>query len=248
MRDRGGATVIGVDHFGDEVAATYDDSTGEEFRPEVIASTVDFLAGLAGSGRALEFGIGTGRIALPLAAREIEVHGIDLSPAMVARLRAKPGGDAIPVTLGDFATATATGRFTLAYLVLNTIANLTTQDAQVDCFRNAAAHLEPGGRFVIEVGVPELRRLPPGQSAVPFQVGPHAWAYDLYDPATQAMSSNYVDARGGFRSIPFRYVWPAELDLMARLAGMRLAERWADWNREPFTGESGKHISVWVKD
>ncbi|OXM63376.1 MULTISPECIES: class I SAM-dependent DNA methyltransferase [Amycolatopsis] len=239
-----------MDYFGEEVAATYDESEAAEFDPAVVDTTVAFLAGLAGDGAALELGIGTGRIALPLAARGVPVHGIDLSRAMVARLRAKPGGDAIGVTIGDFATTTAPGRFAVAYLVFNTIMNLTTQAEQVACFRNAAAHLEPGGCFVVEVGVPALRQLPPGQTVVPFRVGATSWAYDVYDVATQAMSSNYVEVTGGrgaFRSIPFRYVWPAELDLMAELAGMRLRERWADWTREPFTGESRKHVSVWQK-
>ena len=169
---------------------------------------------------------------------------------MVARLRAKPGGDAIGVTIGDFATTRADGTFSLAYLVFNTIMNLTTQDKQVACFRNVAAHLEPGGCFVIEVSIPELRRLPAGQDVVPFAVtGTHV-AFDRYDTATQAMSSNYIDVvgdSGRYRSIPFRYVWPSELDLMAQLAGMRLRERWGGWAREPFTSASGKHISVWEK-
>jgi SAM-dependent methyltransferase len=237
-------------YFGGDVAATYDDGFEDQFDPAVIDATAGVLAGLAGHGRALELAIGTGRIALPLAARGVEVHGIDLSRAMVARLRAKPGGDAIPVAIGDFATTTMDGTFSLVYLVFNTIMNLTTQDAQVACFRSAAAHLEPGGCFVVEVGVPELRRLPPGQSAVPFQVNSTDWAFDLYDTATQAMSSNYVtvtDGRGEYRSIPFRYVWPSELDLMARLAGMRLRDRWEDWTRTPFTGDSRKHVSVWEK-
>jgi SAM-dependent methyltransferase len=237
-------------YFGEPVAARYDESTAEMSEPGVVEPAVAFLAGLAGGGRALEFGIGTGRIALPLARRGVPVHGIDLSRAMVARLRAKPGGEATGVTIGDFAAAAAGGGFSVAYLVFNTIMNLTTQDAQVACFRNAAAHLEPGGCFVIEVGVPELRRLPPGQSVVPFHVSPQRWAFDIYDTATQAMSSNYVEVSGGrgeYRSIPFRYVWPAELDLMARLAGMRLRERWAGWAREPFTSDSQQHISVWEK-
>ena len=237
-------------YFGEDVAATYDDGFEDQFDPAVIDVTAGVLAGLAGHGRALELAIGTGRIALPLAARGVEVHGIDLSRAMVARLRAKPGGDAITVAVGDIATTRVDGTFSLVYLVFNTIMNLTTQDAQVACFRSAAAHLEPGGCFVVEVGVPELRRLPPGQSAVPFQVSSTRWAFDLYDTATQAMSSNYVtvtDGRGEYRSIPFRYVWPAELDLMARLAGMRLRDRWEDWTRTPFTGDSRKHVSVWEK-
>ena len=240
------------DYFGESIAATYDDPASTAFDPAVISRTVDFLARLADDGRALELGIGTGRIALPLRERGVEVSGIDLSRAMVSKLREKPGGEAIDVTLGDFATATVggPGTFRLAYLVFNTIMNLTTQDAQVDCFRNAAAHLEPGGRFVVEVGVPELRELPHGQQIVPFHVSPTRWAFDHYDVATQGMSSNYVeveDGRGSIRSIPFRYVWPAELDLMARIAGMRLVERWEGWGREPFTNESRKHISVWQK-
>ncbi|RKN12510.1 class I SAM-dependent DNA methyltransferase [Streptomyces radicis] len=237
-------------YFGERVAAAYDASAGEWFAPDVVDPAVAVLAELAGRGRALELGIGTGRIALPLAARGVPVHGIDLSRAMVDRLRAKPGGDAIGVTIGDFATARAEGSFSVAYLVFNTIMNLTTQDAQVDCFRNVAEHLEPGGHFVVEVMVPDLRRLPPGQDAVPFQVGPTRWACDLYDVATQSMSSNYVEfteGRGEYRTIPFRYVWPAELDLMARLAGLRLSERWDDWGRAPFTSESRAHVSVWEK-
>jgi SAM-dependent methyltransferase len=237
-------------YFGERVAAKYDDETAGMFQPAAVDAAVDFLAGLAGRGRALELGIGTGRIALPLARRGVPVHGIDLSEAMVARLRAKPGGADIGVTIGDFAAAQAGGTFSLAYLVFNTIMNLTTQDAQVACFRNVAAQLAPGGCFVIEVGVPELRRLPPGQNVVPFHVSPTRWAFDVYDVATQAMSSNYVevtDGRGEYRSIPFRYVWPAELDLMAQLAGMRLRERWAGWTLAPFTSESEEHVSVWEK-
>ena len=237
-------------YFGESVAAAYDDPADEMFQPDVVAATADFLAELAGDGRALELAIGTGRIALPLAQRGVPVHGIDMSRAMVARLRGKPGGDAIGVTIGDFATARAEGTFRLAYLVYNTICNLTTQAAQVACFRNVAAHLEPGGCFVIEVAVPELRKLPPGQNVVPFRVSPADWAFDIYDVATQAMSSNYVtvaEGRGEYRSIPFRYVWPSELDLMAELAGMRLRERWSSWTRESFTSESGKHVSVWEK-
>src|SRR3954452_21579155 len=218
--------------------------------PELVDPVVDLLAELAGNGRALELGIGTGRIALPLAQRGIPVHGIDLSEAMLARLRAKAGAEEIETTVGDFATTTVDGTFTVAYLVFNTIMNLTTQAAQVACFRNVAAHLQPGGRFVIEVMLPDLRRLPPGQDVVPFHVSETRWAYDLYDVATQSMSSNYIEVvngRGGFRSIPFRYVWPAELDLMAQLAGLHLHDRWTNWHREPFTSESAQHVSVWEK-
>ncbi len=237
-------------YFGEQVAAEYDDDASAMFDPAVIDATVDVLAGLAGHGRALELGIGTGRIALPLSRRGIPVHGIEKSRAMVARLRAKPGGAAIGVTIGDFATARAAGTFSLAYLVFNTIMNLTTQDAQVACFANVAAQLSPGGCFVVEVMVPDLRRLPPGQTAVPFETGPKRWAFDLYDVATQAVSSNYVtidNGRAEFSSIPFRYAWPAELDLMARLAGLHLRERWEGWQRQPFTAESRQHVSVWQK-
>lgn len=237
-------------YFGEQVAAEYDESESSMFDPAAVETTVDLLAELAGSGRALELAVGTGRIALPLAWRGVPVHGIDMSSAMVARLRARPGGDAIGVTIGDIATTRVDGTFSLAYLVFNTIMNLTTQDAQVACFANAAAHLAPGGHFVIETMVPQLRLLPPGQTAVPFEIGPEQCAFDVYDVATQAMSSNYLrigSGRAEFSSIPFRYVWPAELDLMARLAGLRLAERWADWRRQPFTSESGQHVSVWRK-
>jgi SAM-dependent methyltransferase len=211
---------------------------------------VEFLAGLAGDGRALELGIGTGRIALPLSQRGVRVHGIDLSTAMIARLRAKPGAGAVGVTVGDFATTRVGGTFRLAYLVYNTIGNLTTQDEQVDCFCNVAAHLEPGGCFVIEVGVPALRRLPPGETVRPFLVRPDRLGFDEIDVAGQRLvSHHYWVTDGQLRtvSLPFRYVWPAELDLMARIAGMRLRERWGGWRREPFTSESTSHVSVWQK-
>ncbi len=237
-------------YFGERVAARYDESYPDMFGPAAVDAVAGVLAGLAGGGRALELGIGTGRIALPLARRGVQVHGIDSSPEMVARLRAKPGGDAIGVTIGDFATTRADGTFRVAYLVFNTIMNLTTQQAQVACFGNVAAHLEPGGCFVIEVAVPDLRRLPPGQNAVPFEVGPARWAFDVYDTATQQMSSHYIELAGGrgeYTTIPFRYVWPAELDLMAQIAGLRLRERWAGWAREPFTGDSRQHVSIWEK-
>jgi SAM-dependent methyltransferase len=237
-------------HFGERIAASYDESAVDMFEVDVVQPAVDLLADLAGGGRALELGIGTGRIALPLALRGIPVHGIELSRAMVARLRDKPGGDAIGVTIGDFATTAVDGTFSVAYLVFNTIMNLTTQAAQVACFRNVAAHLEPGGCFVIEVAVPDLRKLPHGQTVVPFHVSPTRWAFDVYDVATQAMSSNYVEVvegRGEYRTIPFRYVWPAELDLMAQLAGLRRRERWSGWGREPFTSESRQHVSIWER-
>jgi SAM-dependent methyltransferase len=242
---------VGEDGYFDErVAARYDESAADMFDPAVVDPVVDFLAALAGDGRALELGIGTGRIALPLSQRGVPVHGIELSKAMAARLRAKAGGDEIGVTIGDFATTTVEGTFSLAYVVFNTIGNLTTQGAQVACFRNVAAHLEPGGCFVIEVGIPELRRLPPGETTRVFDASPEHWGIDEYDVANQGLVShhfNLLDGRYELVSMPFRYVWPAELDLMAELAGMALRERWSGWKREPFTSESRKHVSVWEK-
>jgi SAM-dependent methyltransferase len=237
-------------YFDERVAARYDDSEGEMFEAEVVEQTVDFLAELAGSGRVLELGIGTGRIALPLAKRGISVHGIELSKAMVARLRAKPDGDDIGVTIGDFGTTTVVGSFALAYLVFNTIMNLTTQEAQVACFRNAAAHLEPGGCFVIEVMIPELQRLPGGETFRVFYGSESYWGIDEYDVANQGLISHHlevVDDKLERVSMPFRYAWPSEYDLMAQLAGMSLRERWSGWKREPFTNESRKHVSVWEK-
>ena len=207
-------------YFGEGVAARYDDDAADMYDPAVLEPAVDFLAGLAGDGRALEFGVGTGRIALPLAERGVEVHGIDLSSAMLARLRAKPGADRVGVTVGDFATTSVEGPFRLVYLVFNTIGNLTTQEAQVACFRNAADHLEPGGCFVIELLVPALQRLPPGETVRPFHVSETYWGFDEYDVATQGLVSHHLsirdDGSAEHISMPFRYVWPAELDLMAQ--------------------------------
>src|ERR1700686_4608131 len=186
-------------------------------------------------------GIGTGRIALPLAARGVDVHGIDASAAMVARLRAQPGGDTIDVTIGDFATTRVDGAFALVYLIFNTIFNLKTQDEQVACFQNAAAHLASGGHFLIELGVPDLQRLQPGQNVFVYHVDARTMSVDIYDDGTQGLASNqFVIDDGKISSYPVevRYAWPSELDLMARLAGMRLRERWAGWNREPFTSLS----------
>ena len=235
-------------YFDERIAARYDESAATMFDPAVVEPVVDRLAELADGGRALELGIGTGRIALPLAARGVPVHGIELSNAMAARLRAKPGGEAIDITIGDFATAKVDGTFSIAYLVYNTITNLTTQAAQVACFRNVAAHLAPGGCFVVEVGVPGLRRLPPGESFQVFSGSADHWGIDEYDVANQGVISHHletVDGRLERFSAPFRYVWPAELDLMAQLAGMRPRERWSGWYREPFTSESTKNVSVW---
>jgi SAM-dependent methyltransferase len=237
-------------YFDEPVAASYDRSSAEMFDPAVLDPTVDLLAELAGNGRALEFAIGTGRVALPLAARGVPVTGIELSDAMVARLRAKPGGDAIEVAIGDMATTEVEGTFALVYLVFNTIMNLTTQAGQATCFRNAAAHLAPGGRLLIEVMVPQLRRLPPGERFHVYESREIHWGVDEYDVVTQGLTShhfNVVDGRFEHHPMPFRYVWPAELDLMAEHAGLRLASRWSGWKREPFTAESDGHVSIWVK-
>jgi SAM-dependent methyltransferase len=237
--------------FDGEIAATYDEESPERFDPAVLEPTVDFLAGLAGDGRALELAIGTGRVAVPLAGRGVPVSGIELSPDMLERLRAKPGATDIDVVQGDMTTARVDGEFSLAYLVYNTIANLTTQDAQVACFENAARHLGPGGCFVVEVYVPSLLELRKDNRYIVFAEEPGYHAFDEYDVATQAQWSHHLRLRddGTYRrfSLPFRYVWPAELDLMARLAGLRLRERWADWDRTPFTSESEQHVSVWEK-
>jgi hypothetical protein len=231
-------------HFGEAVAARYDELAAGMFDAAVVEPAVDFLEQLAGDGRALELGIGTGRIALPLSARGVRVVGIDLSEAMVARLRAKPGAERIEVAIGDFATVRVDGTFTVAYLVFNTIGNLTTQEQQVACFRNAAAHLVTGGCFVIETGVPSDDPLRV------FDLGDTHVGVDEYDAATQRLVSHHftlVDGAWERRSIAFRSVGPGELDLMAQLAGLTLRERWGGWSREPFTGESTKHVSVWEK-
>jgi SAM-dependent methyltransferase len=238
--------------FDRRIASSYEAKWPELFQPSAIDPVVDFLAGLAGAGAgaALELGIGTGRIALPLARRGVRVHGIDLSPDMVAELRARPGAEAVGVTVGDFATTRVGGSFRLAYLVRNTIMNLTTQAAQVACFQNVAAQLEAGGCFVIEVGVPGLRRLPAGETVRAFTVTPAHLGFEEYDVATQiAFSHHWWVTEGEVETLsaPFRYVWPSELDLMARIAGMRLRERWSGWRREPFTSDSGQHVSVWEK-
>ena len=244
----GDATAVRV--WGPEVARDYDASSAEVFAPEVLDPAVEFLARRAGGGPALELAVGTGRVALPLSARGVPVHGIELSGHMAARLREKPGGDAVPVTIGDMAGATAPGcgGFRLVYLVYNTITNLLTQDAQVACFRNAARHLAPGGEFVVEVFVPPLRSLPPGESARPFHVGEHRVGVDTFDVVHQRLVSHHYAVRDGrgsvFRS-EHRWAWPAELDLMARLAGLEPAGRWAGWDLSPFTAESTSHVSAW---
>jgi SAM-dependent methyltransferase len=244
--DEGG----GDGFFGEHAASNYDERSAAMSAPEVVGPVVDMLAGFAGDGVALELGIGTGRIALPLAERGVRVAGIDSSEAMLSRLRAKPGAEAVEVALGDFATTRVDGEFAVVYLVFNTISNLVTQEAQVACFQNAAAHLRSGGRFVIENGVPALQSLPPGQTVLPFRADPEGFSFDVYDVVTQRFSSQHfyiVDGRLEAFPVEFRYAWPAELDLMARLAGMRLQDRWAGWRREPFTAVSPAHVSVYEK-
>jgi len=239
--------------FTGPIAREYKSLWPHLYEPGVVDPAVDFLAGLAAGGSALELGVGTGRLALPLSARGVDVHGIELSPDMVEQLRLQEGAEVVGITLGDFATVKVEGRggsFSLAYLVRNTIMNLTTQEAQVECFRNVAWHLEKGGHFVIEVMVPELRRLPPGTTVRPFMLEPTHLGFEQYDVATQrSVSHHIVERDGGMEmwSPGFRYVWPAELDLMGRLAGMVRRERWSDWVRSPFTSDSRSHISVWEK-
>jgi SAM-dependent methyltransferase len=239
------------DHFGADVAARYDETSGSRFDPDVLGPTVDVLAELAGDGAALEFAVGTGRVALPLAARGVPVSGIELSTAMVEQLRAKDVASSVRVTIGDMATTRVDRQFRLVFLVYNTIGNLTTQEQQIACFANAAAHLEPGGCFVIEVGVPDLRRLTPGQDAVVFSHAPGYVGYHRYTDlvAQQATSHHFAADDSGAHewTTPFRYVWPSELDLMARLAGLSLRDRWSDWDHSPFTGESTSHVSIWEK-
>lgn len=240
--------------FPESIAASYD-APGGANEPAVVARAVEMLNDLA-DGPVLEFAVGTGRVAAPLAERGREVSGIELSRAMAARVADKPGGESVEVTIGDMRTARVDGHFSLVYLVFNTIGNVTTQDGQVEVFRNAATHLRPGGLFLVEVGLPDLRRLPPGQDTVPFAVEPGTRGsgyvgFDRYDIVTQEFTSNHItvapDGKGQFRSIPFRFAWPAELDLMARIAGMRVKYRWAGWDRSTLTSESTTHVSVWEK-
>ena len=235
--------------WDDEAAQDYDTPGTGMFAPDVLGPAVDLLARLAGGGRALEFAIGTGRVGVPLAGRGVPVTGIELSAPMAARLRAKVSEDQLPVVAGDMASARAPGEFTLVYLVYNTISNLLTQREQVACFRNAARHLIPGGRFVVELWVPELRALPPGKKATVFTAEPGYIGLDTYDIVHQHVVSHHFrfgDGRDArlFRS-PHRYIWPAELDLMAELAGFELESRQADWSGAEFTADSGSHVSVY---
>ncbi|WP_343977899.1 class I SAM-dependent methyltransferase [Kribbella koreensis] len=235
--------------WDEDIATRYDASSAEMFAPEVIGPTLDFLAALADEGSALEFAIGTGRVGIPLAARGVAVTGIELSEPMAAQLRAKDPG--LPVVIGDMATTRVEGEFDLVYLVFNTISNVRTQAEQVECFRNAARHLKPGGRFVIELWVPPIRRMPPGQNAVPMRLTDGHLTFDTYDLATQACSSHHYftqpDGTTLYSAGNFRYIWPAECDLMAQLAGLESEARYADWHRAPFTADSESHVSVWRK-
>lgn len=232
-----------------ETARRYDDESSPMFGAEVLIPTVDFLAGLAGEGRALEFAVGTGRVAVPLSERGVAVSGIELSGPMVEQLRRKASAAEIPVAIGDMASTRVEGTFSLVYLVFNTLGNLRTQAEQVECFRNAARHLSPGGHFVIELWVPSIRRFPPGQAAVPFEVTDRHTGFDTYDMTTQQGTSHHYSREGDgtyrYSTTNFRYVWPAECDLMATLAGLELVGRWADWKRSPFTSESAGHVSAW---
>lgn len=234
-------------------AETYDEDSAEQFAPDVLGPTVDCLERLAEGGPVLELAIGTGRVAIPLHERGLSVTGIELSGAMVVQLRRKASAEDIPVVLGDMATthAPGAGGYSLAYLVWNSISNLRTQAEQVQCFRNAAVHLRPGGRFVIELWVPPIQRLAPGSSVVPMSLDDHHLLFDTYDLVTQQCSSHhYYPAEDGtvrYGVGNFRYIWPAECDLMAQLAGMTLESRWSDWVGSPFLATSASHVSVWRK-
>lgn len=241
------ATVL----WGEDIASAYDTTSAAMFAPEVLGPAVDVLAALAGSGAALEFAVGTGRVALPLSARGVPVTGIELSPHMAGRLRGKPGAAAVPVTVGDMASTRVPGEYSLVYLVFNTIMNVTTQEEQIAVFENAAAHLAPGGRFVVEVGVPAVAGLPAGELGRVFDVSDdHAGIDTIDDPVAQITTSHHwtlIDGQWRRHSAPFRYVWPSELDLMARLAGLRLEHRWAGWDKAPFTGTSTSQVAVYQK-
>ncbi|MET8964315.1 class I SAM-dependent methyltransferase [Streptomyces sp. NPDC004074] len=239
-----------ADVWNEQVAQGYDESSAHMYAPEVLDPAVAFLERRVSGKSALEFAVGTGRVALPLSARGIRVAGIEKSEPMAQELSKKPGGDNIAVTIGDMTSSRAPGVFSLVYLVYNAITCLLSQEEQVACFRNAARHLEPGGQFVIEVFVPELQRLPPGETARPFHVGDQHVGFDTYDLVNQQLISHHytiVEGRGSTFRSPHRYVWPSELDLMAQLAGLHLSERWGDWNEAPFTASSRSHISVWQK-
>ncbi len=249
MIGRNAVAVTSSDLWDAETAERYDDSSAFMFAPDVLDPAVAFLAELAGDGPALELAIGTGRVAIPLAERGVSVTGVELSQPMVDQLHRKMSD--LPVVVGDMAASTMPGEFALVYLVWNGIGNLRTRVEQVACFRNAARHLSPGGRFVIELWIPGIRRFPPGQDAVPFHIGERHVGFDTYDMATQQGTSHHysrhTDGTVSYGASNFRYIWPAECDLMARLAGLDLEQRFGDWERRPFTSDSENHISVWRK-
>jgi SAM-dependent methyltransferase len=242
---------MGVITWGQELAEIYDKTNAAGFELSVLNPTVDLLAEVARGGPALEFAVGTGRVALPLSTRGLRVVGIELSEPMAEQLRAKAGADAVPVTVGDMTTTRVAGTFTLVYLVANTIMNVTTQKEQVAVFANAAAHLEPGGRFVVEVIVPQVRRVPPGEVVRVFTLEADHIGIETFDDLVGQLAWSHhwieVDGRLVRHSAPYRYVWPSELDLMARLAGLELRDRWADWDRAPFTTDSQTQVAVYEK-
>lgn len=237
--------------WGEEIAEVYDSTSAAMFDPTVLDPAVAFLADLAGDGRALEFAAGTGRVALPLSARGVPVAGIELSEPMADQLRRKAGAEAIELTVGDMTSVRLDGAFRLVYLVFNTIMNVTTQNEQIAVFANAAAHLEPGGTFVVEVLVPQLRRLPPTEVGRVFTMEDNHVGIETFDDSVGQISWSHhwmqVEGRLVRHSAPYRYVWPAELDLMARLAGLQLRDRWAGWHRQPFTGSSIDQVVVYEK-
>ena len=237
--------------WGRDIAEIYDQTYAAQSEPQIVEPMVELLASLAQGGRALEFAVGTGRVALPLSARGISVHGIELSPPMVQQLRAKPGAEGVPVTIGDMTSTRVPGSFQLVYLVANTIMNVTTQDDQIAVFANAAAHLEPGGCFVVEVIVPQLRRVPPGEMARVFTFAPDHIGIETFDDVVEqvAWSHHWMEVRGRLvrHSAPYRYVWPSELDLMGRIAGFRTQSHWAGWDKQPFTSDSANRVAVFEK-
>ena len=241
------ATVL----WGAETASVYDATSAGMFEPAVLEPTVDVLASLAGNGAALEFAVGTGRVALPLSERGVSVAGIELSPDMAAVLRGKPGASAVPVTIGDMTSTRVPGAYSLVYLVFNTIMNVTTQDEQVAVFANAAAHLAACGRFVVEVGLPAAAGLPATELGRVFDISPgHVGIDTIDDPVGQITSSHHwtlIEGQWRRSSAPYRYVWPSELDLMARLAGFRLEHRWSGWDKAPFTAASTSQVAVYQK-
>ena len=249
QRGFGRSCLRGVDRVGPGGAGVYDQVYTAMAEPSVLGPMAGLLAELARGGPALEFAVGTGRVALALSARGIAVHGLELSRPMAERMSAKPGADAVPVTIGDMTTARVPGApFALVYLVANTIMNVTTQDGQLAVFANAAAHLAPGECFVLEVIVPQIRRVPPGESARVFTLQPDHVGIETFDDLVGqiAWSHHWIEAGGHLvrHSAPYRYVWPSELDLMARIAGFRLRDRWAGWDRAPFTSASRSQVAV----